>query len=108
MIVAENEPEYSKCTNLTKVEMQNELNAKTNETNKADQFYNETNSTDSDFIVDQKLIASLNRYRKKPLHCYNKYENESSLLPCSNANVYNVNNLLIVLILECFFFVKYF
>ena len=73
MVIAEHEPDLSKCKNLTVNEIQTEK-IKTWQTNE-----NQTNSTEN--VDDKKLIASLNRYRKKPTHCRNKFKNESGMFP---------------------------
>jgi hypothetical protein len=89
MVVAENEPELKNCMNVSII-----YRKQYNETEESfDLNMNETNITE--VVVDKKLIATLNRYRKKPLNCYNKYPNESILLPCSNAQrLFNRNYLI--------------
>ena len=100
MVVAENEPELKNCVNVSVI-YQNDYN----ETDSLEPNMNDTNITE--VVVDKKLIATLNRYRKKPLNCYNKYLNESSLLPCSNAQRLFSKNCLLSIILIVSFSIRF-
>jgi hypothetical protein len=111
MVIAETEPDLSKCLSLVNVEsevLDESGNTIMNETSLVDANNTEINATD--LVIDQKLLYSLNRYRKKPQHCYNKYPNESSLLPCSLAtNIFKVkhlitNYLLLLVLFLCLLF----
>ena len=97
MVIAETEPDLSKCSSLVTAEsavVDETDNTLMNETSLVDANNTEINATD--LLIDQKLLYSLNRYRKKPQHCYNKYPNESSLLPCSFAtNIFIVKHLIL-------------
>ncbi len=56
---------------------------------------NDSNQTNATFIVDYKLNIKthINRYRKKPDHCHNYFENEREYLPCHNSRATGINNI---------------
>ncbi len=68
---------------------------------------NDSNSTNITFLVNYTLNIKthINRYRKKPDHCHNFYENEREYLPCHNSRASNINSSKFACIFQLYFII---
>jgi hypothetical protein len=93
MLVVEDELNLTRCGNVQDKIINTVDDLESNNNNNFNSAQNNTDSLEEENFLSLKV----NRYRKPPPFCHNKYPNESILLPCANSYYVKKSSLFMII-----------